>query len=293
MVLQYGGTFGVEFGGAPPYFLFCDNNLLNSGRQPRSWLAQLPAREREAAVRWERTLYNRAAGIFTFSEYIRASFVGDYDLPENRVTVVGSGPNLAIESIPAARPARSEAHAPNILFVGRDFEHKGGPVLIEAFKRVRREIPNVRLTIIGPKSLDAREPGVEFLGYLRKDVPAEYAQIVNAYADADVFCLPTRYESFGIAFLEAMWFGLPVIGPDQWAIPEMVEDGVTGRLVRHEDVSTYAEYLLDLLRDPARARAMGRRGRERAEARFTWAHVTRIMDEVITTYWSDRGGPRR
>ena len=292
-VLQYGGTFGVGPEVGLPYFLYCDNNLLNSGRQPRSWVAQMPPAQGDAAVRWERGLYERAAGIFTFSEYVRRSFLADYGLSDERVVVVGSGPNLPLDRVPAGRPPRAPGHTPTVLFVGRDFEHKGGPVLLDAFRAVREAVPNARLLLVGPSRLDVDEPGVEFLGFLRKDNPADFARLLQAYAEADVFCLPTRYESFGIAFLEAMWFGLPTVGPRHWAIPEMVEDGATGLLVEREDSRTYAECLLQLLSDDGRARQMGRRGRARAEARFSWGHVTAVMSDVIEGVLAGRGAGRR
>lgn len=280
-VLQYGGTFGVGQGAGVPYFLFCDNNILNSAEQPRSWAAQMDPRELSAAVAWERALYEGAAAVFTFSDFVRGAFLRHYGLSPERVVVVGSGPNLPLDRVPARRPPRVAGHPPTILFVGRDYEHKGGPVMVEAFRIVRRTLPDARLLIAGPSTLQLAEPGVEHLGYLRKDDPDGLERLLRAYADADVFCLPTRYESFGIAFLEAMWFGLPVVAPGHWAIPEMVKDGVTGHLVAHEDAATYADHLIHLLRDPDMARAMGQRGRERAETRFSWGHVTAVMRGVM------------
>lgn len=280
-VLQYGGTFVPTMPAGAPYFLYCDNNLLNSGRQPLSWLAQLTPAARAAAVSWERGVYAGAAGIFTFSDFVRASFVADYALDPGKVVTVHSGPNIDLRAIPAERGARPASHRPTILFVGRDYEAKGGPVLVEAFRRVRREFPTARLLIAGPPALDVQEPGVESLGYLRKDDPAALGRLVAAYAEADVFCLPTRYESFGIAILEAMFFGLPVVATGRWAIPEMVEHGATGYLVAPDDADAYAGHLTTLLRQPAAAAAMGARGRARAEERFTWAHVTRRMRDYM------------
>ena len=277
-MLQYGGTFAAEMPDGVPYFLYCDNNLLNSGRQPLSWLAQLDDRARGRAVAWERGLYERAAGIFTFSDFVRRSFVADYGLPESRVVTVGSGPNIDPRAVPARsdRP-RGESRVPTVLFVGRDFDAKGGPVLLDAFREVRERFPNARLLIAGPPTLDVVAPGVEFLGYLRKDDPTALARLAAAYGEADVFCLPTRYESFGIVILEAMFFGLPVVATGRWAIPEMIEHGRTGYLVEPDDARDFARRLVELLDAPARAAEMGRLGRARAAERFTWEHVTRRM----------------
>jgi glycosyltransferase involved in cell wall biosynthesis len=281
-VLQYGGTFGIGSTDQVPYFLYCDNNIRNSMAQPRSWAAQLGAHEIEAATAWEETLYRNAAAIFTFSTYAKRSFVDRYGVPDENVVVVGSGPNLPLNSVPVIRTADLRSTAPTILFVGRDFENKGGPVLLDAFTRVRQRFPDARLRIVGPSTFAHERPGVEFLGYLNKDSPDGFARLLRAYAEADVFCLPTRYESFGIAFVEAMWFGLPVIAPRHWAIPEIVDDRTTGFLVETEDPDNYASHILQLFEDPCRALEMGRRGRARAEARFNWERVAAVMSDVIS-----------
>jgi glycosyltransferase involved in cell wall biosynthesis len=244
--------------------------------------------EARAAIAWQKSLFLGAAAIFTFSDYIRRSFLTDYALDPERVITVGSGPNLPLDRIPRTRLHREGSKAPTILFVGRDFEHKGGPVMLEAFRLVRERLPDARLLIVGPSSLSLAEPGVESLGFLRKDAPADFERLMQAYAAADVFCLPTRYESFGIAFVEAMWFGLPVVAPAQWAIPEIVEHGTTGFLVDREAATTYASRLLELLEEPSRAREMGGRGRERAESRFSWDHVAVRMTEIISVQSSSR-----
>lgn len=280
-VLQYGGTFGIRHEREVPYFLFCDNNIRNSVDQPRSWAAQMSRGEVHAALAWEQSLYANAAGIFTFSEFVRNSFVNDYALDDRKVVAVGSGPNLPIDLIPRERAEREPGAAPTILFVGRDFEHKGGPVMLDAFRIVRQRLPEARLLIVGPSSFENTSRGVEYLGYLSKDKPDDFRRLMQAYATADVFCLPTRYESFGIAFVEAMWFGLPVIAPRQWAIPEIVADGESGLLIETENASSYATHLLALLEDPMRARRMGSRGRLRAESQFNWARVTAEMSDVM------------
>lgn len=280
-VLQYGGTFDIGRSADVPYFLFCDNNIRNSMEQPRSWAARVSRRELNAALAWEESLYANALGIFAFSDFVRRSFVRDYALDAERVVVVGSGPNLPLERIPAARVERSRETPPTILFVGRDFEHKGGPVMLEAFRIVRQRIPDARLLLVGPSSFSQNIPGVEYAGFLRKDDSHEFARLLEAYAAADVFCLPTRYESFGIAFVEAMWFGLPVIAPRQWAIPEIVADGRTGYLIEREDPKQYASRLIELLEDPSRAHAMGLQGRIKAESQFTWERVTALMSDVM------------
>src|SRR5205823_11274528 len=153
--------------------------------------------------------------------------------------------------------------------------------LIEAFRRVREQIPEASLLVAGPSSLVVREPGITVLGDLNKNEPEGWAALANAYGSADVFCLPTRFEPFGIAFIEAMYFGLPCIGTNAWAVPEMIADGETGFTVPIDDVPALTDRLLRLLNDSALARRMGQAGRTRAECYFTWEGVVQRMMQAI------------
>jgi glycosyltransferase involved in cell wall biosynthesis len=103
---------------------------------------------------------------------------------------------------------------------------------------------------------------------------------MDTYGRADVFCLPTRFEAFGIAYVEAMCFGLPCIGTSVWAVPEIIADGVTGYVVPPNDIAALAERLLLLLRDPVLAQKMGTAGRDRAAQLFAWP---RVADRIVET----------
>ena len=104
----------------------------------------------------------------------------------------------------------------------------------------------------------------------------------EAYSSAQVFCLPTRFEPFGVVFLEAMHYELPCVGPRAWAVPEIIEDGVTGLVVAPEDPSALAAALLTLLADPLKSAAFGKAGKIRVHERFTWEHVVRRITAAMT-----------
>jgi glycosyltransferase involved in cell wall biosynthesis len=239
--------------------------------------------ELEAVVGREQQVYRGAATIFTISERLRRSFLEDFGIPAERVRAVHAGPNFDIARIPYPRPGRDVSRAPTIVFVGRQFERKGGDLLLKAFQRVRQRIPGAQLIIVGPDQPALQLPGVAYLGSLDKSRPEGWAALARAYASADVFCLPTRFEPFGIAFLEAMFFGLPCIGTDAWAVPEMIRDGETGFTIPIDDLDAIGDRLLRLLSDPGLARRMGQAGRERAEKYFTWPAVVRRMLGTLTT----------
>jgi glycosyltransferase involved in cell wall biosynthesis len=123
--------------------------------------------------------------------------------------------------------------------------------------------------------------GVEFVPFQSRDTPGGREAMDRAYRTADVFCIPTRFEPFGTSFVEAMLYGLPCVGPRAWAVPEIIFDGETGILAIPEDPDSYAEALARLLLDRDLARAMGRAGRTRAVAEFSWSGVASKIRDAL------------
>ncbi|HET7459457.1 MAG TPA: glycosyltransferase family 4 protein [Gemmatimonadaceae bacterium] len=292
--IQIGATFAPPRG--LPYFLYCDWNMRlaerfrDSGQSPA---LHMTSDEAAGVDRREAAVYAGATRIFTISERLRQSFIADYGIPADRVVAARAGANLDVSRIPERAPARDPAQPPTVLFVGREFERKGGDLLLDAFRAVRARVPNARLLVVGPRELPgdgARQPGVELLGPLRKDDPVEGRRLLDAYAAADVFCLPTRYEPLGIVVIEAMLFGLPCVTSDTWAMGEMVADGETGYVVPLADrpVDGLADRMVRLLESPELARRMGAAGRRRASELFSWAAAASTIAREVRAALSGR-----
>jgi starch synthase len=269
-VIQAGVLFSPGRRPALPYHLYLDHTRAIAERYaPAPGLPPPVPYEPGWRVR-EREVYLGAAGIFTMSEFVRRSLRDDYGVNPDRVHVVGAGPNVS--------PAPSELELvrdPVILLVGRNFVSKGGPELLEAFSRVRHAHPRARLAIVSSRAPARLPPGAVFHGLLDKE------PLARLYATASIFALPTRREAFGLSFVEAMAFGLPVVGSRIEAIPEIVAHGETGLLVPPGDPAALADALTTLLADPARARRMGAAGRARVAERFSWRRAAGGMLEVM------------
>lgn len=282
-ILQIGATFEPTGRGTIPYTMFCDSNIVTSlegakyGVSDTAWLS---SSEFEAIRRRETPIYQNAACIMTISEWLRRSFIEHFSVPADRVVTVGAGPNLDLKKVPEPR-VKPRDGAPTILFVGKQFERKGGAYLLEAFKLVRQQMPDARLIIVGPVTSPSSDPGVEWIGNLNKNTEEGWARMAAAYGDADVFCLPSLFEPFGIVILEAMFFGLPCVGTAEWAIPEMIADGETGYTVPRANAAALAERFLELLKDRTRAHQMGLAGRKRAQERFSWPSVAARMTQAM------------
>ena len=231
------------------------------------------------SARWvalERALYHGADAVFTRSAHVSASLVKDYGCAPARVVCVGAGSNA---QVPTRALARSDA-GQNILFVGVDWERKGGPELAAAFERIRARHPRATLTIAGcePRVVPA---GCRVLGHVPVD------RVHTCYEQADVFCLPTRREPFGVAFVEALHHALPIVATRIGAVPDLVEHGENGFLIEVGDVDALAAHLDRLLGDAALRLRMGASGYRRARDRYTWGAVATRISETV-----DRAIPR-
>lgn len=249
-----------------PNFVYTDNTMLANMRYPDSTPNDVPVSEQW--VQLERSIFHNARIVFVMSENVRRSLIEDYACEPGSIVCAYGGPNAPIE-----RTAQRDDANARILFVGKEWAAKGGEVLLAAFTRLRARVPDARLTIVGcaPK-ID--EPGCEVIGR----VPPQ--QLVDLYSRSSVFCLPTRREAFGIVFIEAMSYGLPIIASDVGAIPDFVREGVNGFRIPLGDVQALAARLECLLTNDALRKAMGERSAEIARD-YTWERTARIMRETI------------
>jgi glycosyltransferase involved in cell wall biosynthesis len=167
-----------------------------------------------------------------------------------------------------------------ILFVGRKLEYKGIATLVAAFRRLSAE-DDVVLLMAGPSSSWFEE----FYGALSAKERERIIDLgtvstqekINLLHLADVLVLPSRFEAFGIVFLEAWACGTPVIGAATGAIPSVVGDG--GLTFPYGDANALAEKLQTVLRNKEMAQAMALRGRRRLVSKFTWDQIGRLTRE--------------
>jgi len=278
-VLQVGASFHA--GGSTEHPLYCvsDANAAFAAKAGANGpLSQMSKQEVSALIEQERRVYRQCAGIFTFTEAVRRSFIEDFGIDPQRVATTFQGPNL--EYFPTQTDLdTAKGPNPTVLFIGRRFERKGGPTVLAAFEKVRAAIPDARLLLAGCKPDSRPQAGVEVLGMVPRDDPGE-GGIKALFLQGDIFCMPSHYEPFGTVFAEAMLYGLPCIGSRAHA-SEVITDGVTGWLVDAGDVDGLARVLIEGLSDRTRLRAMGREGRRKAIEYFNWDRVARIVLEII------------
>jgi glycosyltransferase involved in cell wall biosynthesis len=255
--------------GVPPAYLVSLKGV--AADEARFATSRMEALQLRCLAALERRNARHADGVLVPSRYSVGVVAREYGVPEERIQVVPEAVDMApFEAL--RRDPPSPPDTPTILSVARQYPRKDTATLLRAFARVRERIPEVRLRIVGggPELPRLRALARELA--LGTSVALEGAilddEVVRAaYFQAHVFCLPSLQEGFGIAFVEAMAAGLPVVAARAGAAPEVIEDGVTGVLVPPGDPDALAEALIRLLDGEAgekeRSR-LGAAGTERA-----------------------------
>lgn len=228
----------------------------------RDWLPLMG--QMEMTRRWRGTFRRVVAN----SEATRAALEAEGFA---NVTVIPCGAPSAAHDFPSGA-------APVACFSGRLTRQKGVHVLLSAWRTVRNQLPDARLLIVGDgperNGLEASAPpGVTFLGAM------PHGQLPRATKAAWVQVVPSSgFEGLGLAAVEAMMRGLPVVASRIGGLSEVVQPDVTGLLVEPNDAPSLATALISLLGDRQRCERMGARGREIAEASFSQdTYVDRLL----------------
>lgn len=249
-----------------PNYIYTDHTNLNNLNY--KWTSVDKYLRTQTYVELERKAFLNATGIFVMSRNIRDSLVTQYGVDPQKITMAYVGSNTT----PPQHHDNTKYYNKNIIFVGKDWERKGGPLLVEAFRDVISAVPDATLSIVGcsPK-VDVRNCHV----YGEVDLE----EVASLYQKAAIFCFPTVREPFGIVYIEAMLNKLPIVTNNMGAAPSLVTPA-NGYLLEH-DVNDYSNVLIELLRDPAKCQAMGEESYRIARTYYNWETVGREMAERI------------
>jgi len=254
----------------------------------------------------EKTAFEAADAVIAVSGGMRADILRSYPaLDASRVHVVYNGIDLdrwkPTTDDDVVRALGIDPDRPSVVFVGRITRQKGLPYLLRAAALLPPEVqlvlcagapdtPGILAEVTElVEALQRERSGVVWIDRLLPQ--QELSAVLTA---GTVFVCPSVYEPLGIVNLEAMACGLPVVGTATGGIPEVVADGVTGRLVPIDQLSDgtgtptdpevfvadLARTLTEVLADPALAAQMGRAGRVRAEEMFSWGQIAASTREI-------------
>jgi len=249
-----------------------------------------------AAKRWMyrailRQVIRLANRIICVSEDLRQDMIARAACNPDQTVTIYNGIDLTTLKPPSDRLAiRTEFRVgpgPLLVVIGRLTEQKGHRYLVHALPQLLAEWPHLKCLIVGQGELEqtivaeATRLGIGacclFAG-VRRDIPA-------ILAGADLLVLPSVSEGFPFVLLEALAVGCPVVASRVNGVPELVEHASTGRLVPPRDSNALAREIREILRDPARAAEMGRRGAQVVRDRFT---ADRMAAQTVTLFEETR-----
>jgi glycogen synthase len=233
----------------------------------------------------EKTAVEAADRVIAVSTKMREDILAYFACDPARVIVIHNGidPERFRHTEARDHLDRLGVKSPYVLFVGRITDQKGIFHLLDAAKLLPAGV-QVVLCAAAPDTPEIEErlrkavagsPNVLWIHEMVK-----HDVVTQLYSHAAVFCCPSVYEPFGLINLEAMACETPVVASAVGGILEVVEDGKTGLLVPPAQPEALASALTRVLQNPELGRRMGKAGRARVEARFSWASVAERTEQV-------------
>ena len=211
--------------------------------------------------------------LVSVGEVLRGELIAHRVAKPGKIETIRSGVDFATLDAPADRAAvRRELGLPErarvIGFVGRLAEQKAPDVLLDAFALVRKALPDAHLVLVGEGPLHDQLAAAAARLHLSGCVHllGERADVPRVMAALDLFALPSRWEGVGRALTEAMYMKLPVVSTGVNGVPELVQDEVTGLIIKGDDPADAAEKIVRLLTDTELARALGLAAHDRVKS---------------------------
>ena len=230
-----------------------------------------------------RFIISASDAITSVSRFLKQQTIDEFKI-EKHIEVINNFVD-SDEFQPVVDPAIRKRLAPNgeklVMHVSNFRKVKNLPVVVEVFNEVKTEIP-ARLVLVGDgPELEAVERQVARLG-IRDDVifMGDREFIADILPGGDVFLLPSRHESFGLAALEAMSCGVPVVGSDVGGLHEVIVDGETGFLCDPQDIGCMKHLILQLLRNDELRSTVAEKARARAVQQFSRERVVNEYQEM-------------
>ena len=234
----------------------------------------------------EQVAFDRcSAAVFT-SDWAAQSALANYEVDPNKVHVVPFGPNRAAETTPGeveAFIAQRPAAPCRLLFLGVDWERKGGPLALEVAKNLVQRGVATELHVAGCEPpLGDTPPFVIRHGFINKQSPDGAAEIDRLLAGAHFLLLPSRAECFGLVYVEASSVGVPSLAAEVGGVPTAVRNGRNGQLFAlSASAAEYADYIADVMADPERYQRLARSSYAEYSAELTWDGAATKMRGIL------------
>lgn len=231
-------------------------------------------------------VFNAATVLVTWSDWARASLVDDYGVDSSKIHVLAPGAAHAYFAIGERRQATASTERVKVLFVGGDFERKGGPLLLDAMRDLLRTECELHLVTSARVTPRANV-------YVHRGLSANDPELLQLFAQADLFVLPSHAECLAVVLMEATAASLPIITTDVGALGEAVEPRRSGLILPAGDGAALRQALEILSSDPALRLQLGRAGHELARRKFDAQRNNRALLDLVVRHATTSQAIRR
>lgn len=249
---------------------------------------------RAGNIMYYRALKRAKAAIFS-SDWASASAIRDYQATTEKVRTIPFGANLIevpnFKEVKTFIEGRSRDSICQFLFLGVDWERKGGPDAVQFVCTLNQMGIKSRLVIIGctPDIPFEYQKFVECHGFLNKDIPFEAERIENSLKESHALLVPSLAECYGCVYCEANAYGLPALARDSGGVSEIIKDGLNGLLLgRYESLENFAERWKLIWEDEVIYQRMSSNSRKEYEERLNYTVFVKKLEDILLTITETR-----
>jgi glycosyltransferase involved in cell wall biosynthesis len=236
------------------------------------YFSNLPGYNARQGIELDKKAFQKSAHSMLASEWNKNSAINDYGIDPAKISVAPCGANL--DMIPAVADLNMQASGQcRLLFLGVEWDRKGGEIALETFRFLKQRGINPYLHIIGcvpPHDL-SREENITVIPFLDKNNAEDFQKLHTILLRTDFLLLPTRAECAGVVFCEASAYGIPSITTDTGGVRTYVQDGINGfALPLSAGADAYIQKIERLVSDPQAMQSLKLSCRKYYEERLNW-----------------------
>lgn len=236
----------------------------------------------------EQKAISNADLIIYSSEWAKNNAINHYGADSDKVKVIEFGANLS-DIIPK-QIVTPEMNCCNLLFIGRNWQNKGGEKAYQAYLSLKKQGYLCSLTIIGcnPTNIDTTDPYLHIIPHINKSNKEDQLRLDKIFSTAHFFILPTVFDCYGIVFCEASAYGIPSLASDVGGVHQVVRNGKNGNLLPpNATPEEYARKISEIWNNPQRYQELRLSSRREFEERLNWnvweQKMNIMLNELIAT----------